>query len=311
MDILNSLLARPFYVCTFAAGLILLMLSYFRITDTTGFQLSPYNKPIYGLLAFGLFLTLSSILLYVWMESDLRSWVHSVKVKRTAGGYQVPLGPSRVNVAYGKIEDADLIGPSNAVVLPANEFFDDECIRDDRSALGAYMLRHFPGKIEDIQRLVAARLENLPSKTVEKEKGALKTSYGIGTCVFLETPSSPSHRIILTAVTEKRAGTGLKAEISFIYRAIREVVSVADDQRLSDLYMPVIGSGHGGLRTEVALFSMVSALFEVLCKPFGHRLNINIVVFRNDARSKPEVSPKALRGVLRVAAGMFRFDPCA
>ncbi|HET7213409.1 MAG TPA: macro domain-containing protein [Terriglobia bacterium] len=311
VDILKSLLARPFYVGTFFAGLILLLLSYFRITDTTGFQLSPYSTPIYGLLGVGLFLMLFSVLLCVWMESDLRGWVHPVRIKRTAGGYQVPIGPSRVNVAYGKIEDAEVLGPSNAVVLPANEFFDDECIRDGRSALGAYMLKHFPGQIEDIQRLVKARLEDLPSKTVEKEKGALRQSYGVGTCVFLDAPLSSSHRIILAAVTEKRTGTGLKAEISFIYRVIGEVISVAVDRRLSDIHMPVIGSGHGGLRTEVALFSMVSALSEVLCKPFGHRLNINIVVFRSDTESKPEVSPKALRRVLRVSAGMFRLDPCA
>jgi O-acetyl-ADP-ribose deacetylase (regulator of RNase III) len=230
---------------------------------------------------------------------------------KVEGGHQVVVARSTVRIIYGRIQDASTSEASAAVVLPANEFFDDECIRDNRSALGAYMLTHFPGQIETIQHKVKTALQDRPCEKVEKEKGVVRESYGIGRCVYLNGSISSAHRMILVSVTQKRAGTGLRAEISFVFRAIGELLSVAVDNRLSDLYLPVIGSGHGGLRTEVALFSMVSALSEVLCKPLGPRINVNIVIFRKDENSKPEISSRAVRRVLRVAAGMFRLDPCS
>jgi len=86
------------------------------------------------------------------------------------------------------------------------------------------------------------------------------------------------------------------------------VLAVSVDNRLSQIFLPVIGSGHGGLKAELSLFIMTLALSEALCKPLGPRIDINVIVFRRDDRSEPEISPKSVKRVLRNAIGLFKLE---
>ena len=54
-----------------------------------------------------------------------------------------------------------------------------------------------------------------------------------------------------------RGGEGLRAEMSYIFKAVNEIQRTVADKRLSSVYVPLIDSGHGGLKKEVALFSML------------------------------------------------------
>jgi O-acetyl-ADP-ribose deacetylase (regulator of RNase III) len=305
MDVLKALLTRPFYVLVFVGGLLLLLASCFN-TDIFKLQLSSPHNPIVWLFVPGLLLSLGSVALFSLVETDI-GWMHSVKTVKVDGGCQAAVGRCYLRVVYGRIEECRA-AESLAVVLPTNEFFDDECIRDGRSALGAYVLKNFPAGVEQIQREVQSQLQGRCTETVEKEKGVFRESYGIGASVFLDRPLSSPHRMVLVAVTKKRAGIGLRADISSVFQAVSEVLTVAAEKRLDELYFPVIGSGHGGLRNEVALFSMVLALSEALCKPSGPRLSINILVFRKNENSKPDVTAKTIRRALRLAGGMFGLE---
>jgi hypothetical protein len=171
--------------------------------------------------------------------------------------------------------------------------------------LGAYIHTKFSNQISEIQQLINEKLASFPSRKVEKERGVFQQSYGTGTCVFLESPLKTSQRIILAAATSKRAGEGLRGEISFNFRAVNEVYRIAADKRLRKVYLPVIGSGHGCLRSEVALFSLVIAWAEILCKPTSPHIQINIIVFRQNDKASPEISRRVVRRVLRMAVGMF------
>src|SRR5262249_112316 len=43
-----------------------------------------------------------------------------------------------MTLRFGRIEECRCEGPGSVIALPANEFFEDECITDPRSALGSF-----------------------------------------------------------------------------------------------------------------------------------------------------------------------------
>lgn len=68
------------------------------------------------------------------------------------------MGTTPLNVRLGRIEDVPA-GEHDAVVLPANEYFDDECVRDERSALVAFVQKHFATRITELQVLIRDELQ--------------------------------------------------------------------------------------------------------------------------------------------------------
>ena len=119
---------------------------------------------------------------------------------------------TQLTITFCGIEECDVRDGGGAVVLPANEFFDDACIVDRRSALGAFVTHHFPDEIDAFKQIVAAERRSLRPILVERETGQLQESYGVGTSIYLPLPLDSDLQIILTAATRKRAGEGIKAE---------------------------------------------------------------------------------------------------
>jgi len=67
-----------------------------------------------------------------------------------------------------------------------------------------------------------------------------------------------------------------------------------------------MGSGHGGLKKEVALFALLLAVCDFITKPNGHHLKtINIVVFQSSKKDKPLISRIISKRLLKISTGMF------
>ena len=94
-------------------------------------------------------------------------------VQNTNNGYWISFGTLTIKVSFGRIEEFDCADDegNHLIALPANEFFDDDCIHDSRSALGAFMQHHFKENIPDIQALVKEALRDESSVEVEKKTG--------------------------------------------------------------------------------------------------------------------------------------------
>jgi hypothetical protein len=287
-----------------ALGFILVLTSFFKIEDITKLQISPNAAPIYATFVIGIALIVLSIVIFLLGE-DGEGWLRPVKIKRLGKGHTTKIGQATLNVIYGKIQDYNTDAFS-VVVLPANEFFDDECLHDEKSSLGAYMQSKFSNQIDEIKQLIKAKLEGLATIKVKKEEGLFQHSYGTGKSIFLDHPLKSSHRIILTAVTSQRAGEGLRGEISFNFRAVQEVYKIIADKRVRKVYFPLLGAGHGCLGDEVALFSLVLAWAEILCKPVSPHLEVNIIIFQPDETTKPEPNPRVVKRIIRMAIGMFK-----
>jgi len=295
---LPTLLKARFPTVSLGLGVLLVVASFFKIDDITKMQMSAHSSPIYPVFACGIVLIVAAVAVVLLTAAPLELRINS-KIKRTKSGFTLRIGSADFNISFGRIENWECSDRSCAIALPANEFFDDECINDRDSALGAYIQSKFPGKIDDILKLISQRLEGLPSEQIEKEPGKLDESYDIGTCVYLDRPLSVDKRIILASATTKRAGQGLRAEPLFVFIAMKSVLQVMADHRITELYLPLIGAGRGGMPSAIALLYLALAVSELLRSSLGYHLrSINTMVFQKDRNTAPEVSRRTVRRIL-------------
>jgi TIR domain/Domain of unknown function (DUF6430) len=228
-----------------------------------------------------------------------------IPVRRLGNGYSVILGAMTVNVLFGKIEEIDHFSDDWLVALPANEFFDDECIHDSRSSLGAFMKRHFDNRVMDIQAMVKDSLVNEKYDVVKKTPEKSANSYGVGRCVFLEQPLSSRLRVAMVSVTTHRADVGLRADPSYIFAAAASLQRLMANKRLSRVCIPILGSGHGGLKGEISLACMLTAFAELSRSTAQNLREVNIIVFRRDEVSPPSVSESSVKYALNYARRLW------
>lgn len=235
-------------------------------------------------------------------RTGLDSFDQDQAIQEDESNYSVTFGNLTIRIIIGRIEKLKC-NDKCLIALPANEFFDDECINDSQSSLGAYMQYHFQGRISEIQSIVKSKLCGLSYSEVEKEDKIFAASYGIGTKIYLDHPLGSDVRIALVAVTTKRSGEGLKATLKSIYKSLQSIYRIMVDYKLNILYIPTLGSGHGALTKEFSLFSIMMSLGELFCaRP---NMKVNIVVYQKDESSKPEISPENIKYALSMYKKLF------
>jgi len=191
------------------------------------------------------------------------------------------IGRTQIRIELGRIETYS--ADDSVVALPANEYFDDDCVADLKSSLGAYVQQHFGDALDRFDKQVRAELAGLPSQRVPRGERRVDDSYGIGRAIFLRG-LLPEHRIILVSATTERAAVGLRAEPHFLYAAMQGVIETMNANRRYSLVMPVLGSGHGGMPVTVALLFNLLAVRSCLTSEGGLRLDeLRIIVFDSAA----------------------------
>jgi hypothetical protein len=227
-------------------------------------------------------------------------------VDESPDGYRVRLGRTDISVRFGDIRTCDAETLGRVVALPANEFFDDECVNDHRSSLGAYIQHAFGGRIPELQAVIADRLRKAPFELVERKPNEMHKSYGVARCVYLESPLSSGRRIILTSITTQRPGIGLRSEARYLFAGMKAIVQEMNDHRLSDLTLPIMGSGHGGVEPELALLYLLLSCKAVIDDPQrsgAHVRSVTIVVFRKDSNTPPAIQPHVVQRILTLVKG--------
>lgn len=296
---------QKYPVILLALGVFLILVGFFELKDMTKLQISPYSDPHYFIAFVGLVFSVLSIFLYLFDEVTF-GWIGFRKIRKLDNGITAKLHNTNINIRFGQLEKLAEVSKESLVALPANEFFDDECINDKDSALGAYVNYKFTNQTKEVKDAIAIGLSGRSYKEVEKEKGVFQKSYGVGVGVFVKKLLSSTQPLLFVSVTIKRSGEGLRADMSYIFDVIKEIERIMVDQRINSVYVPVIGSGHGGLRKEVALFGILLAICDVVTKPSGHHISdFNIVVFQRSNNDKPSISQSVSKSLLRIAIGMY------
>lgn len=294
---------KNYKIASLIFSFLFLFFGIFKVNDASKFLIDiRQNVSIPALIIGSVFLVIS-VVIYFELGVDLFN-LNAVKIKCLKNdGLCVQIERSCIFVHFNRLEEVDKKSDV-VVVLPANEYFDDECIRDKKSSLGAYIDKNFKNQIDEFQKSVRHVLaeKSFPS-TLQKKKEdeTLQNSYGVGTCLLLTKPINSSENILLVSVTEQRAGLGLYSNISFVYKAVNEIYKKVVDNRIRDVYIPLLGSGHGGLNKRVAFLALVTAFAELMKKD-GKINSLNIVVYKNG--KDINISRRIVRKILKFGVGL-------
>jgi len=305
LDLLKEIVKQPYWVALLVVGAILTAVPCVNY-DKGHFTTHPPTTVVLVVTgALLLFLSAAAFVLDFVQQrklniGDAGSGLDLTRVRDDNGVLWTKVGGCEIRVVQGRLED-----PSNAgaaLVLPCNEYFDDRCVDDTRSALGAYVNKVFAGQVSEFARLVGAecRVKFGPGIRRQKTSHESAESFGPGRCLFILQPLGRTAPLALVSTTTQRAGEGLSARISYLFEAMRELVAHLADARLNEVAMPVLGAGHGGIDPPLALVGLLLATAEAARYGQGaQRLRrVSIVVFQKDANSAPEVDPVVVRRAL-------------
>ena len=220
------------------------------------------------------------------------------------GNLSATINGCEIMATAGRIED--FRAPAQTVVvLPSNEYFDDQCAYDPRSALGAYVNKVFPGRTDDFISLIKSECaKNLGAGTErQKREHERAISFGPGRALLIQNALGSDIPIALVSTATQRSGQGLVAKSSFLFEGMCELVTRLADERLNQVVMPILGAGHGGMDSATAFVSLVLALAEAIRYVPGRPVrSATIVLFRKDQTSDCEVDPVVVRRALALAA---------
>ena len=302
-----TLLKQPYWVIALILGAALVAGPC--ITIDKNFSWNTHPPTTYLLVSVGLALLLLSIIAFgysLWSEhrsnkDDVGSGVDLARVKESKGALWTRVSGCEIRVVTGRIEAYEG-APGFAVVLPCNEYFDDRCVDDTRSALGAYVNRVFEGQAEAFVSLLKEECKRKLGPGIEQQKTDEQraVSFGVGHCILLVKPLGCAVPIALVSTTTQRAGQGLLSRISYLFEGMRVLVALLANERINEIVMPVLGSGHGGLDPPLALVGLLGAVAEAArYGQGGQRLKkVTIVLFKKDAKSAPQVDQVVVRRAL-------------
>lgn len=233
--------------------------------------------------------------------TDLGTGLDLTRVKESNGVLWTTVGGCEIRVVNGRIEEQT--GKAGvAIALPCNEYFDDRCAGDTRSALGAYVNRMFEGQVAEFVALMKDECRKKLGPGVEQQKTDDESaeSFGAGRCFLLNAPLASPVPIALVSTTTQRANQGLAARISYLFDGMRELVTRLANARLNEVVMPILGAGHGGIDAPLAFVGLLLAVAEAARYGQGgqHLKRVTIVVFQRDADHPPVVDRMIVRRAL-------------
>lgn len=298
----------PFEVLLLAFGCLLLAAGLLDLTHLDPKHMSLALRPKVAWLPFVLGGTFSAaaIALFV-LRQGLFPIVALAEVKKTSGGFQSCFGRTEISVHFGRLED--VVAASGAasgavVLLPANEFFDDDCLDAQLTACGAYIQARLPHARAALPGLIASARNALPAERVEKEPGRFEPSYGTGTCLLLRPPGV-APPLMLASVATKRAGTGLRSDIGDIFKCVECSFEIMSDESLDTVFMPLLGAGKGHIFAEAAFLALLLSVSLVLRRRGKGPNHLHLVIFQ-PAQKPADMSRRAARRMLNLAAAMHK-----
>ncbi|MGB7202828.1 MAG: hypothetical protein WBD16_11300 [Pyrinomonadaceae bacterium] len=311
LDALKEIVKQPYWIIALIAGAILVAFPFITIDKEFYLQSHPPSALLPVIIGiFLLAVSLASFAFTLWSthkkELLTAGGLDLSLVKESKGILSVTVGTCILRVAEGRIEDFPIRSEGTVVVLPCNEYFDDECARDKKSSLGAYVGKVFENQVDEFVSLVKTKAkENLgPGEEQQKSKNERAESFGAGRCLLLLKPLGRSVPIALVSTTIQRSDRGLNGRLSFLFDGIHDLCRCLAEKRLDRVVMPVLAGGHSGIHPPLAFVGLLLAITEALrYRPGGRGIEqLTVVVFRADDDSKPAVDNFIVRRALALVA---------
>jgi hypothetical protein len=302
--VLGALERVKFDVLALVLGVLLVVIACFDVRDIKKLSLARTAAPNWWVFGVGLALVLAGVgmaLLPGFMRTGDSFANCQSEITEMPHGIEVRIGQNVLGVRFGHLEDsADLT--RSLVILPANDLFNDACINDRRSALGAFVLTRFPGKTAQFEDAVKDGLTQLPAPTVQVGTDGLPR-YELGTSVYLDHPLGESMHLLVCAATELTS-EGLRGDLRTVFTIARKAYAVAGAYRLDTIHAPLVGAGHGAIKPARALLTQLLAWAELMYRDPDRRLTVDVIVFQRDTAAHAEIPRQHTRELLALAASL-------
>jgi|SRR5882672_884854 len=305
MDMLKALFKQPYWVIALVLGAALVALPY--VTFENGHLTTrPPTSRLPAVVGIALLVLSCAAFAYTILtkrnaDAALSDGLDLKRVKEGEGALWTKVNGCEIRVVNGRIEEYRQEA-GTAFVLPCNEYFDDRCVGDTRSALGAYANRIFEGQAAALNSVIKGECRKKLGKGVEQQKteDERSESFGAGKCLLIQRPLGSVVPIALVSTTTQRASEGLAARISYLFDGMRELFTRLADARINEVVMPILGSGHGQIDPPLAFVGLLLAIAEAAhYGQGGQRLKrVTIVVFKQNADTPPQVDTVIVRRAL-------------
>jgi len=306
MDVLKTLFKQPYWVIALVFGVFLVVFP--STTVDKDYHWATHAPTTLLPVVIGIALLLLSVAAFGFtliskhkVTSNDLSGIDAERVSECDGAFCTNVNGCEIHVVNGRIEEYQY-AKGAAVVLPCNEYFDDRCAGDTRSALGAFVNRAFEGQATAFVELVRQECRKKFGAGCEQQKTdmELAPSFGAGRCVLILKPLGRAMPVALVSTTTQRAGQGLAARISYLFDGMRELFCHLADERINEVAMPILGSGHGQIDTPLAFVGLVLAIAEAARYGQGGQRpkRVTIIVFKKDTHTLPQVDPVVIRRAL-------------
>jgi hypothetical protein len=268
----KAILLAPVTNVICVAGIVLIVIAFADYDKTNGLILHGQLHVAPSIAGFVLILV-GALLFY---------FTNGARTKNTrldfVKGVEVRRGTLLIRIHVGEIQSIATTTGTTAIVLPSNTTFVDDCATDKRTAMGAFFLDRFPERAGTLPSIFSSILMNLGLKP--DESGQFK----IGTTIVLPDEFAKPAKIVITAATVRATGTGMTSNPHVICSSVEGILKCTADQRIDTIYLPILGSGHGGVDKGIALLFLLLSILHY-SKVYHHIKQIQIVVHPKDVDS--------------------------
>lgn len=187
----------------------------------------------------------------------------------------------RINDSFPlQVEFGDLFEKKGVVIISVNEYFDtivDNRIIATDTIHGKFIERLFKGRIQELDNKIRKALNKFIAEDTPNRTRGKKQRYPLGTCAVIE---EGENTYILAALTEFDANNHAFIPLSEYGAIIQRIISTAATVANSrPVYMPLLGSGQGGIQksAQKILFYMISQI--EFCSNVSIPKGLHIVIY--------------------------------
>lgn len=268
----KAVLLAPVTNVLCVAGVALIAISFLDYDKTNGLTL--HGQLHVGPAIAGLILMLVGARLFY-----LTIGTHTKNVRLDySKGVEIKRLDLTIRIKTGEIQSIDSATRNAVIVLPANTTFVDDCATDKRTAMGAFFLDRFP---EKVAALPALFLNILAARGLHPDESRQFTA---GTTIILPDDFAKPAKVVITASTIRMAGSGITSSPHVICSCVEGILKCTADQRVDTIYLPILGSGHGGVDRGMALLFLLLAVLH-FSRTYHHIRLVQIIVHPKDVDS--------------------------
>jgi len=280
-----------------ASGLIFIAIAFIDFEELTKFKIkSELSTVSWILFSFSVLLILIG-LAWAYFEANEFSFKSSkYKLKKINDDkYTIIFQQGivhTININYDKINNFQNYDKNTLVILPANDKFDDECVDDKKSVLGSFTNCLYPTGNHEFKKII------------KKELGKRENDqFDIGNWIYLHSQKSENteFNVGIVAVTHLMDNGNILAYSENVMLAFKGIHKIMTQKRIKNAYIPLVGSGHGGLTPELSLLCLIISIIEGYKKEDGHTLkNVNIVIYKKENGEK-DIVPRKMKKIVKFA----------